>query len=125
MSEVFVSEHLPQDTTKIIIDGLKTALVSELTESVIRDLKPVFGFGDSLPSAYSEGEKLYKLTMLRCPGSDFVYVPSDRSFTLTLDSDAVLTVYSACRCTQIERIHRAGEPMTERLTVIALGKEES
>ena len=124
MSEVFHTQRFPEDGTVMIIDRLKAALVSEITESVMTGFEPVFGFGDSRPCAYSEGKSVYKLTLTRIPGSDMVTVPTDRSFTLMLTSNAGTTLYSSCRCTQTERIHKAGEPMTERLTVIALKREE-
>ena len=123
MSEVLRTMAYPDDSTGVTVDGAFVGLAHSVKERIIREQRPVYGFGDAYPTAFANGRTEYELEICRTPKvTDLVFFTTMREFDLTLKSEGIDAQYGACRCIKLETEHTAGESERQVVTLRALNR---
>lgn len=123
MSEVLRTMAYPDDSTGVTVNGAFVGLAHSVKERIIREQRPVYGFGDTYPTAFVNGRMEYELEIIRTPKvTDLVFFTTMREFDLGLKSEGIDTQYGPCRCIKLETQHTEGGSELQTVTLRALSR---
>ena len=111
------------------VNGKKIAVVQSYTTKATRSSREIEAFGESEPVATIAGASKYTLELSRLYATDEAI--SDRinfydltDFSLVICKLGKRIIYSQCRWSSIEEAGKLGEPVAEKVTVVARKRME-
>ena len=111
------------------VNGKKVAVVQSYTTKATRTSREIEAFGESEPVATIAGASKYTLELSRLYATDEAisdginfYNLSD--FSLVICKPGKRIIYSQCRWSSIEEEGKLGEPVAEKVTVVARKRME-
>lgn len=111
------------------VNGKKVAVVQSYTTKATRTSREIEAFGESEPVATIAGANKYTLELSRLYATDEAisdginfYNLSD--FSLVICKPGKRIIYSQCRWSSIEEAGKLGEPVAEKVTVVARKRME-
>ena len=111
------------------VNGKKAAVVQSYTTKATRTSREIEAFGESEPVATIAGTSKYTLELSRLYATDEAisdginfYDLSD--FSLVVCKPGKRIIYSQCRWSSIEEAGKLGEPVAEKVTVVARRRME-
>ena len=111
------------------VNGKKVAVVQSYTTKATRTSREIEAFGESEPVATIAGASKYTLELSRLYATDEAisdginfYNLSD--FSLVICKPGKRIIYSQCRWSSIEEAGKLGEPIAEKVTVVARKRME-
>ena len=112
------------------LDGKKIAVVQSYTAKVSRSSREIEAFGESEPVATVAGQKKYTLELSRLYAtdeaiSDGISFYELEDFSLVICKPGKRVIYSQCRWSSIEEEGKLGDPVAEKVTVVARKRMET
>ena len=112
------------------LDGKKIAVVQSYTAKVSRSSREIEAFGESEPVATVAGQKKYTLELSRLYAtdeaiSDGISFYELEDFSLVICKPGKRVIYSQCRWSSIEEEGKLGDPVAEKVTVVARKRRET
>ena len=111
------------------VNGKKVAVVQSYTTKATRTSREIEAFGECEPVATVAGASKYTLVLSRLYATDEAisdginfYDLSD--FSLVICKPDKRIIYTKCRWSSIEEEGKLGEPVAEKVTVVALKRME-
>ena len=111
------------------VNGKKVAVVQSYTTKATQTSREIEAFGESEPVATIAGASKYTLELSRLYATDEAisdginfYNLSD--FSLVICKPGKRIIYSQCRWSSIEEAGKLGEPVAEKVTVVARKRME-
>ena len=111
------------------VNGKRVAVVQSYTTKATRTSREIEAFGESEPVATIAGASKYTLELSRLYATDEAisdginfYDLSD--FSLVICKPGKRIIYSQCRWSSIEEAGKLGEPVAEKVTVVARRRME-
>ena len=111
------------------VNGKKIAVVQSYTTKATRSSREIEAFGESEPVATIAGASKYTLELSRLYATDEAISDGINFYDLT-DFSLVICklgkriIYSQCRWSSIEEAGKLGEPVAEKVTVVARKRME-
>ena len=111
------------------VNGKKVAVVQSYTTKVTRTSREIEAFGESEPVATIAGASKYTLELSRLYAtdeaiSDGINFYELADFSLVICKPSKRIIYSQCRWSSIEEAGKLGEPVAEKVTVVARKRME-
>lgn len=111
------------------VDGKKVAVVQSYATKASRSSREVEAFGESEPVATIAGQCKYALELSRLYAtdeavSDGISFYDLRDFSLVICKPDKRIIYSQCRWSSIEEAGKLGEPVAEKVNIIARKRME-
>lgn len=112
------------------LDGKKLAVVQSYTAKAVRTGREVEAFGESEPVATVGGQKRYTLELSRLYATDEaigdgVSFYELEDFSIVVARPGRRIIYSGCHWSNIEEAGKLGEPVLEKVTVVACKRMET
>lgn len=111
------------------VNGKKIAVVQSYTTKATRSSREIEAFGESEPVATIAGASKYTLELSRLYAtdeaiSDGINFYDLTDFSLVICKPGKRIIYSQCRWSSIEEAGKLGEPVAEKVTVVARKRME-
>ena len=111
------------------VDGRKVAVVQSYKTTATRTSREIEAFGESEPVATIAGANKYTLELSRLYATDDAISDGINfydlvNFSLVICKPGKRIIYSQCRWSSIEEAGKLGEPVAEKVTVIARKRME-
>ena len=111
------------------LDGKKIAVVQSYSVKATRTSREIEAFGESEPVATVAGQSKYALELSRLYATDEaigdgINFYDLEDFSIVICKPGKRVIYSQCRWSGIEEIGKLGEPVAEKVSVIARRRME-
>ena len=111
------------------VNGKKVAVVQGYSCAAARSSREIEAFGESEPVATIAGQNRYALTLTRLYAtdeaiSDGISFYDLEDFSVVICKPGKRIIYSRCSWSNIEEVGKLGEPVAEKVSVVARKRME-